>query len=56
MLDELTATCDAPGCSRPLEELEQMIVYRTRDGERQAYECSCGAVTITVHREGVRDR
>ena len=50
MLGELTATCDAPNCTRTLEDIEQMIVYRTEDGERQAFECSCGAVTITVHR------
>jgi hypothetical protein len=50
MLDELTATCDADGCTRPLEEADPMLVYRTSAGERRAYECACGAVTITVHR------
>jgi hypothetical protein len=27
-----------------------MMVYRTADGQRRAYECDCGAVTITVSR------
>jgi hypothetical protein len=50
MLDELETTCDADGCSRQLREENRMLVYRTADGERRAYECDCGAVTITVHR------
>lgn len=50
MLDELGSTCDADGCTRPLREEDRMLVYRTEDGERRAYECACGAVTITVHR------
>lgn len=50
MLDELTATCEGEGCDRELREGDRMLVYRTEDGERRAYECRCGAVTITVHR------
>lgn len=50
MLDELAATCERETCSRPLREENCMLVYRTPDGERRAYECACGAVTITVHR------
>lgn len=50
MLDELSTTCEADGCERDLGETEPMVVYRTEDGERHAYECACGAVTITVHR------
>jgi hypothetical protein len=48
MLDELTATCE--DCDRELRERDRMLVYRTAEGERRAYECACGAVTITVHR------
>ena len=50
MLDELTPTCGADGCDRELRERDRMVVYRTAGGERRAYECVCGAVTITVHR------
>jgi hypothetical protein len=50
MLDELRSTCEGEGCDRELGEDEKMLVYRTTDGERHAYECACGAVTITVHR------
>jgi hypothetical protein len=48
MLDELTATCE--NCDRALRERDRMLVYRTEAGERRAYECACGAVTVTVHR------
>ncbi len=50
MLDELVATCEGDGCDRRLRENDCAFVYRTDDGERRAYECRCGAVTITVHR------
>jgi hypothetical protein len=50
MLDELTATCEGDGCDRELRECDPMLVYHTEAGERRAYECACGAVTITVHR------
>jgi hypothetical protein len=50
MLDELGAACEADGCDRPLSEDDCMLVYRTESGERRAYECACGAVTVTVHR------
>ena len=49
MLDELASTCEADGCTRPLCEENCMLVYRTVAGERRAYECACGTVTITVH-------
>lgn len=48
MLDELTAECT--DCDRTLDPAEATLVYRTAAGERHAYECECGAVTITVHR------
>ncbi|MEF8825642.1 MAG: hypothetical protein V5A27_04760 [Halapricum sp.] len=50
MLNELTCTCDAEGCGRELDEEHCMMVYETDAGQRRAYECDCGAVTITVHR------
>lgn len=53
MLDDLlsdeTATCDGPDCDTQLPA-EPSIVFQTACGERRAYECSCGAVTITVAR------
>ena len=48
MLDELTAECT--DCDRSLDADDATLVYRTAGGERRAYECACGAVTITVHR------
>jgi hypothetical protein len=50
MLDRLGCTCGAADCDRPLDEDDCMLVYRTDAGERRAYECGCGAVTVTVHR------
>jgi hypothetical protein len=48
MLDEIACTCEAPDCERELDESDCMLVFRTDAGERRAYECDCGAVTITV--------
>ncbi len=50
MLDELACTCEAAGCDRELGDDDCMLAYRTDAGERRAYECDCGAVTVTVHR------
>lgn len=50
MLENLTATCENEGCERRLHEDDPAIVYRADGCERRAYECVCGAVTITVHR------
>jgi len=50
MLDELACTCEGVGCDRTLSDADRMLVYRTDGGERRAYECVCGAVTVTVHR------
>jgi hypothetical protein len=50
MLDELACTCEAAGCDRPLDDSDCMLVYRTDAGQRRAYECACGEVTVTVHR------
>ena len=46
---EETATCEGPGCDRRLAD-EPSLVFRTDAGERRAYECACGALTITVAR------
>ena len=50
VLDELACTCDTDGCTRTLTDDDCMLVYRTGGGERRAYECACGDVTVTVHR------
>ncbi|AHF98840.1 hypothetical protein HALLA_08160 [Halostagnicola larsenii XH-48] len=46
MLDELTSACEH--CDQPLEDDRLMLSMRTDEGTRRAYECDCGAVTITV--------
>ncbi|MFT4932989.1 MAG: hypothetical protein ACI91T_002894 [Natronomonas sp.] len=51
MLDSLSCTCEASGCERALGEDQLMLAMRTEGGVRRAYECDCGAVTITVGRE-----
>jgi hypothetical protein len=48
MLKDLSPTCDADECSNTLSETQCMLVYETPGGVRRAYECRCGAVTITV--------
>ena len=50
MLENLTSTCEATGCDRPLDDGALMLAMRTEAGERRAYECDCGAVTVTVAR------
>ncbi|WP_176765252.1 hypothetical protein [Halovenus aranensis] len=50
MLDQLAATCENERCNRPLTEEECMLVYQTEYGQRRAYECHCGTVTVTVGR------
>jgi hypothetical protein len=49
MLDALSTTCEARGCDRPLTGVPA-IEYETGAGTRRAYECECGAVTVTVLR------
>ena len=41
-------TCDAEGCDRALTEPQ--LMFDTDGGRRAAYECACGAVTVTVVR------
>ena len=50
MLEECTPTCEVSGCDRELGKAEFMLAMGTEAGERRAYECACGAVTITVTR------
>jgi hypothetical protein len=49
MLADLTPECER--CGRPLGERPE-IALTTDGGERRAYECGCGAVTVTVARPG----
>jgi hypothetical protein len=55
MLDDIACTCDAAGCERVLTAEDCALVYRTSEGERRAYECACGAVTMTVSRSAADD-
>jgi hypothetical protein len=50
MLENLRCTCAGSGCERTLGENELMLGMQTDAGERRAYECACGAVTVTVVR------
>ena len=51
MLDELALVCDSPDCDRSLDGSAHRLTMRTPGGTRHAYECACGAVTITVSRD-----
>jgi hypothetical protein len=46
VFDELTPTCEAPRCERVLTD--PALVFRDAGGERRAYECVCGTITVTV--------
>jgi hypothetical protein len=48
MLEHLASVCSAPDCERTLSEDRRMLTMETPDGIRRAYECECGAVTVTV--------
>jgi len=50
MLQDLSGVtaCDADDCNRALAEPQ--LVCETAAGRQEAYECACGAVTITVAR------
>ncbi|MBX0321820.1 hypothetical protein EGH21_02120 [Halomicroarcula sp. F13] len=41
-------TCDASDCDRTLGD--PALAFETDWGRREAYECACGAVTVTVAR------
>ena len=52
MLHEgLALECSTADCDRTLTEDRHMLTMETPDGVRRAYECECGAVTVTVLRE-----
>ncbi|MFW6385462.1 MAG: hypothetical protein ACOCY7_04940 [Halodesulfurarchaeum sp.] len=48
MLADLTLTCSQ--CEDPLGETDRRLTMHTPEGIRHAYECSCGATTITLSR------
>ncbi len=48
MLETLRCTCEAVGCDRELADEQLMLTMATSGGTRHAYECDCGAVTVTV--------
>jgi hypothetical protein len=52
MLHGFVCTCDAPDCDRPLADEHLQLAMETAAGERRAYECVCGEVTVTVVRPG----
>ena len=48
MLDEIACRCEATGCDRELDDGSCQLIFRTPGGERRAYECPCGHVTVTI--------
>lgn len=46
MLADLSVTC--VDCDTDLGSEAQQLTMRTPEGRRHAYECACGAITITV--------
>ncbi len=50
MIEALRCACEATGCDRELAERHLMLAMETSAGTRRAYECDCGAVTVTVTR------
>lgn len=56
MLHQLRCVCDDPGCDRELSEADLCLTYRAYGTERRAYECICGAVTITVAKTSEPER
>jgi hypothetical protein len=47
-MEDLRCACESRGCGRTLDEDALQIRMTTKSGERRAYECACGAVTVTV--------
>ncbi|MFB6109820.1 MAG: hypothetical protein ABEJ60_02950 [Halodesulfurarchaeum sp.] len=52
MLPDLALTCTS--CNADLTPADRKLTMRTPEGVRHAYECSCGAITITVSAESGR--
>ncbi len=48
LCETAATTCEAADCDRSLTEPQ--LVFETEAGRREAYECACGAVTVTVAR------
>jgi len=46
MLANLSCACER--CDAPLGEERRQLTMESPDGVRHAYECDCGAITITV--------
>ncbi|MCU4750701.1 hypothetical protein OB919_01695 [Halobacteria archaeon AArc-curdl1] len=46
MLENVSCTCDQ--CERPLADDQAQLTMTTAGGTRRVYECSCGAITVTV--------
>lgn len=49
MQEQLSLACES--CGRGLTDDGFALAVTTDAGERRAYECACGAVTISVVRE-----
>jgi hypothetical protein len=48
LCETAATTCESGDCDRTLTEPQ--LVFETDAGRREAYECACGAVTVTVAR------
>lgn len=48
MFEDLACVCDA--CDSELGEDRLRLTFTAAGGERRAYECQCGAVTVAVSR------
>ncbi|WP_168192928.1 MULTISPECIES: hypothetical protein [Halostella] len=48
MLERLSPTCEDGECDRALSDDALMLEMERDGGVRRAYECDCGAVTVTV--------
>ncbi|MFB6093542.1 MAG: hypothetical protein ABEJ77_01185 [Halanaeroarchaeum sp.] len=46
MLADIACACER--CDAPLGEEDRRLTMESAGGVRHAYECDCGAVTITV--------
>ena len=49
MLESISCTCDR--CDQPLTDDQLQMTMATAGGTRRVYECSCGAVTVTLINE-----
>lgn len=48
MIDQHTARCTASCCDCKLTDDDRQMTMELDNGKRHAYECACGAITITV--------